>query len=114
MADQKEVMVLGLRPQVLEDRLLPVTLHMVPVVDHTVANGVVDAIAGCLGIRQCFVADKEIEVFDASFRCKAPGLCWDRRSSTCCLGSRTTRGYRGRKYALQWSAGPSRIHMHSQ
>lgn len=44
-------MILGFRAQVLEDRLLPVTFHMIPIVNHAVANWIVYAIAGCLGIR---------------------------------------------------------------
>ena len=43
-------MVLGLCTKILEDRLLPIPLHVVPVLDLAVADGVVDAIAGSLGI----------------------------------------------------------------
>lgn len=50
MTDQKEVMILGLSAQVLEDRLLPVTFHVIPIVNHTMADGVVYAIARRLGI----------------------------------------------------------------
>ena len=49
-AHQKEIMVFWLCPQIFEDRLLPVPLHMVPVLDLAVADGVVDAIVGSLGI----------------------------------------------------------------
>ncbi len=63
---QEEVVVLGLRTKVLEDRLLPIPLHVVPVLDLTVADGVVDAIAGGLGVGEGFIADEEVEVLDAS------------------------------------------------
>ena len=68
-------MVFGLCSEILEDRLLPVTFHVVPVLDHAVADRVVDAIAGRLGIREGFVANEEIEVFDAAFGGKMAGFC---------------------------------------
>ena len=48
--DQQEVMVLGLGAQVLEDRLFPVTFHVIPIINHAMTNGVVYAIAGRLGV----------------------------------------------------------------
>ena len=68
-------MVFRLGAEILEDRLLPVAFHVVPVVDHAVANGVVDAIAGRLGVREGFVANEEIEVFDAAFGSKMARFC---------------------------------------
>lgn len=41
---QKERVILRLAAEVLEDTLLPVALHVVPVVDLTVANGVVEGV----------------------------------------------------------------------
>jgi len=63
------------RSEILEDRLLPVTFHVIPVVYHTVTNRVVDAIAGRLGIREGFIANEEIEVFDAAFGSKMTRFC---------------------------------------
>lgn len=59
-------MVLRLRTQVLEDGLLPESLHVVPVLDLAVADGVVDSIAGSLSIGQGLIADEEVEVLDAA------------------------------------------------
>ena len=58
-------MVLGFTAHVLEDGLFPVAFHMIPVVYHTVSDGVVNAIGLC--ISDGLVADVEIEVFDAAF-----------------------------------------------
>lgn len=62
--DQKEIMVLWLGTEVLEDRLFPVAFHVIPVVDLTMANRVVDTVSWCLGIGKRFVTDKEVEVLD--------------------------------------------------
>lgn len=66
--DKKEIMIFWLGPQIFEDGLLPVSLHVVPIVDHAVANGVVHAIPWRLCVRERFIADKEIEILDAAFR----------------------------------------------
>ena len=62
-------MILRFCAEVLEDRLLPVALHVVPVLDLTVSNGVVDAIAWGLRVRECLVADEEIKVLDSPLGC---------------------------------------------
>lgn len=74
-ADQKEVMVLRLSTEVLEDRLFPVTLHVIPVVDLTMANRVIDTVSGRLRIGKSLVANEEVEVFDPAFRGKMTRLC---------------------------------------
>lgn len=61
------MVVLRLGPQVLEDSLLPVSLHVIPVINHAVADGVVHAVPGRLGVRERLVTDEEIEVFDSAF-----------------------------------------------
>ena len=63
---QEEVMIFRFRSEIFEDRLLPVPLHVVPVIYLTVSDGVVDAISGSLRIRNSFVADEEIKVLDAA------------------------------------------------
>lgn len=62
-------MILRLCPKVLEDRLLPVPLHMIPIVYHAVTNRIMHTISGCLRICQSLVADEEIEIFDSTLRC---------------------------------------------
>lgn len=42
--NQEEVVILGLCTQILKDRLLPVSLHMIPIADHPVLNRVVQAV----------------------------------------------------------------------
>jgi hypothetical protein len=74
--DQKEVMVLRLRPEVLEDRLLPVPLHVIPVVNLTMADRVVDTVSRRLRIGKRLVANEEIEVLDPALRGEIARLCW--------------------------------------
>lgn len=84
-AYQKEVMIFGLSPQVLEDCLFPVSFHVIPVVDHTVSDGVVNAIARCFRVRKCFVADKEVKILNSTFGCK---MSWFGRNGWCSRGLR--------------------------
>ena len=82
-------MILWLRPQILEDRLLPVPFHVIPVLNLTVADGVVHAISWCLHVRERLITNEEVEVFDPSLRREASGLRWHCRASTSRLCSRT-------------------------
>jgi len=66
--DKKEIMILWLGPQIFEDGLLPVSLHVVPIVDHAVANGVVHAVPWRLSVRERFIADEEIKILNTAFR----------------------------------------------
>ena len=59
-------MILWLRSQILEDGLLPVPLHVVPILNLTMADGVIDTISGGLRVRKCLVANEEIEIFNSS------------------------------------------------
>ena len=43
-------MILRLRAQIFKDRLLPIPLHMIPIINHTMSDGVVDTISWSLGI----------------------------------------------------------------
>lgn len=61
---QQEVVILRFCPQVLEDRLLPVPLHVVPVLNLTMPNRIVHAISRGLRVRQGLIADEEIKVFN--------------------------------------------------
>lgn len=57
-------MVLWFGAEVLEDALLPVPFHVVPVVDHAVLDGVIDVVR--LAVGEGLVSDEEVEVFDAA------------------------------------------------
>lgn len=57
-------MVLWLGAEVLEDALLPVALHLVPVVNLAVLDRVVDGVR--LGVGEGLVADEKVEVLDAA------------------------------------------------
>lgn len=67
---QKEIVIFGLCAQIFEYSLLPVALHMIPIVNHPMTNGIVNSISRRFGICKCLVSDKEIEVFYTSLRCK--------------------------------------------
>lgn len=57
-------MILWLRPEVLEDSLFPVTLHVIPVIDLTMTNRIVDTVSWRLRISKCLVANEKVEVLD--------------------------------------------------
>lgn len=63
-------MILRFCSEVLEDTLLPVFLHEIPVIDDTVPNGVVHAITVTSARGQRFVADEEVEILDTTLRGK--------------------------------------------
>lgn len=69
-------MVLRLSSEVLEDRLLPVTLHVIPVIDLTMANRIVDTVSWRLRISKRLVANEKVEVLDPAFRGKMARLGW--------------------------------------
>lgn len=61
---QEERVILGLATKVLKDTLLPVTLHMIPVVDLSVADRVIEGIG--LGISDSFVSNIEVQIFSTT------------------------------------------------
>lgn len=61
-------MVFGLDAQVLKDGIGPESFHVVPVLDLSVPNRVVDAISWTLTGRQSLVANEEIQVLRATLR----------------------------------------------
>ena len=73
-------MVLWLRPEVLEDRLFPVTLHVIPVVDLTLANRIVDTVSWRLCISKRLVSNEKVEVLDPALRGEMARLGWYCRS----------------------------------
>ena len=62
----EEVMVLRFRTKVPKDCLLPIPLHIVPVLYLAVMDGLV-AIARCLGIGNGLITDEEVEVLGPTF-----------------------------------------------
>ena len=66
---------------------------MVPVINHTMTNRIVDAIAGGLRISKSFIADKEIKVFHSSFGCK---MAWFSRNGGRIRGCRCRSTCRNR------------------
>ncbi len=64
-------MVLRFGTEVLEDALLPESFHVVPILDETMTDGLIDLVGFSVGIG--FVADEEVEVFDAAFGRKRRG-----------------------------------------
>ena len=69
---QQEGVVLGLATKILEDTLLPVALHMIPVVDLSVTDRVVEGIG--LGVCDGFVSDVKVQIFSAAFGGEVGGL----------------------------------------
>lgn len=66
---QQEVMILRLCPQILEDSLLPIPLHVVPIVYHAMADWIVHAISGCSLVCDRFIANEEVKVLHTTLRC---------------------------------------------
>lgn len=75
-------MILRLCAQILEYSLLPITLHMIPIINHPVANRVVNAISRRLGICECLVSDEKIEVLDTPLRREMTRTCRYGRASS--------------------------------
>lgn len=63
---QEEMMVLRFSSQIFKDCLLPVTFHVVPVVNHTMANRVMHSISRSFLVRKCFVSDEEVKILYAA------------------------------------------------
>ena len=85
-------MVFWLCTKIFEDRLLPVPLHIVPVIDLTVADRVVYAIARCLSIGKSLISDKEVKVFDAALGCEMSWLGGYSGAGATRLSGRSTCG----------------------
>lgn len=82
-------MVLWLSAEVLEDRLFPITFHVVPVVDLAMANWVVNSVSWRLCIGKGLIAYEEVEVFDSSLRGETARLCRHCRSRSAGLSGRS-------------------------
>lgn len=79
LAHQKEIMIFWFSPQILEDGLLPVSLHVIPIVNHSVPNWIVNTVTGRFHVGKSFITNEEVEVFNTSFRSKMPWFIWNGR-----------------------------------
>lgn len=64
---QQEAVVLWFCSEVLEYALLPVLLHEIPVIDETVTDGIVYAVAVASARCEGFVSDEKVEILDTPF-----------------------------------------------
>lgn len=75
---EKEVMVLWFRAQVLEDSLLPITLHMIPVINHSMPNRIMYTVSRGFRVCKSFIANEEVKIFYPPFGSK---VTWFSRNS---------------------------------
>lgn len=59
---KEEVVVFGLHAEVLKNRVRPKALHVVPVLDLPVSNGVVHTVPGAIASSQSLITNEEIQV----------------------------------------------------
>ncbi len=71
-AHQEKVVVLWLGSKVLEDALFPVSLHMIPVINKSMTNRIMQAIS--LRVSHGLVSDEEIKVLNPTLRGKISRL----------------------------------------
>lgn len=64
---EEEIMIFGLDAQILENRVGPEALHMIPVFNLAVSNGVVNAVSRSAGSGQGLVSNEEIQVLSSAF-----------------------------------------------
>ena len=64
---QQEVVILWFCPQIFEDRLLPVPLHIVPVINLPMSYRIANAVSWGFRVGDGLVADKEVEIFHSAF-----------------------------------------------
>jgi hypothetical protein len=64
---------------------------MVPIIDHTMTNRIVNTITRCFRISKSFIADKEIKVLYSSFGCKMAWFTRNGRSTRRCRCRSTCR-----------------------
>jgi hypothetical protein len=82
MTYQEKVMIFWLSSQIFEYCLLPVSFHMIPVINHSMTDGIVDTITRRLRICEGLISNEEVKVFYTAFRCKVTGLRRDGRTAT--------------------------------
>lgn len=72
---EQEVVVLGLNSQVLEDGVRPEPLHVIPILNLTMTDRVVDAISGTAGGCKSLVADEEVKILCPPFSGQMGACC---------------------------------------
>jgi len=60
------MMIFWFRSQVLENTLFPVSLHLIPILNLSMLDWVIQIVS--LGVCERFITNVEVEVVDASFR----------------------------------------------
>jgi len=99
---QKEIVILGFSSEVLEDRLLPISLHMIPVINHSMPDWVVYTISRCPLICDRFVSDEEIQVLHSTLGCEIAWFRWNGRPrSSSRLSNRFTSSYGRWKHTVE-------------
>lgn len=84
-------MVFGFDPEVLENRIGPKSFHMIPVLNLSVTDGIVETVTRARGSRYRLVADEEIQVLGAALgREVAGGTCATRQERRLVRNSRPT------------------------
>lgn len=66
---EEKVVVFGFSSEVLEDRLFPEPLHVIPIINLAVSNGIVYAIARRCRVRDGFIADEEVKILNTALAC---------------------------------------------
>lgn len=61
-------MVFRLNTEVFENRVRPESLHVVPVLDLTMTDGVVDPIARSVARSQSLITDEEVQILRTTLR----------------------------------------------
>lgn len=69
---QEEIMVFWLGSKIFEDALFPVSLHVIPIIDESMTNRIMQPIGFRIG--NGLVSDEEIKVLNSSLRCKISRL----------------------------------------
>jgi hypothetical protein len=59
--------ILRLRPEILEDRLLPVPLHKIPVLNLPVSDWITNTISWSFCVGDGLLADEEVQILYSAF-----------------------------------------------
>lgn len=69
---QEEVMVFWLRSKIFKDALFPVSLHMIPIINESMTNRIMQPIGFRIG--NGLVSDVEVKIFNSTLGCKISRL----------------------------------------
>ena len=59
-------MILRLSAQIFKDGLLPISLHLIPILNHPMPNRIINTVRLVVG--ESFVSNEEVEILDTPFR----------------------------------------------